>query len=122
MRDILPIAHFECLQKSNWHSGIPHLDAYRLCELVYPIRVAARNTPVKEVMGAEYILDLCMSFANCLEGCIQPEFRNPSDWKEFLDEWTVECDLEEMQFSEAGSYLLASLFHRHLTTLGLLTS
>jgi hypothetical protein len=119
---MLPIAHFECLQKSNWPSGTQNLDTHQFCELVYPIKIAARNTPLEVLVGADYILYLRMYFSQRLGWRVPPEFRNSRDWKEFLNEWTVEFRLEEKKFSEASSYVLAILFHQHLTTLGLLTS
>lgn len=93
MRDILPIAHFECLQKANWETGEPALDVFAFCERVYPVREMVWNTPLKDLMQAEYIQDIGVSFANSLGGCTQTRFRNPKDWQVFLDELTIEFSL-----------------------------
>lgn len=122
VRDILPIAHFECIQKANWDVGYPVFDAYDFCERVYPIRKAARDIPLERLMRAECVQDLCVSFANCLDGCVRPNFRNPRGWQDFVGDWTVDFNVDEMHFSESGPYVLAILFHNHLTILGLLTS
>ncbi|MFX4296623.1 hypothetical protein [Pseudosulfitobacter pseudonitzschiae] len=42
--------------------------------------------------------------------------------EKFLDEWTVEFKVQEMPFSEVGSYVFATLLDFHLTTVRLLTS
>ena len=122
MKELLPIAHFECLQTANWSSGRATLDAFEICSRVAPIRDNISNTPIETLLNSEFILELGTSFADRLDGCNQPKFDKPLEWKNFLDEWTVEFTVNEMPFSEVGPYVLATLFNSHLTTIRLLIS
>ena len=83
VRDILPIAHFECLQKANWASGDAVLDAYEFCDRVYPIREAARDTRLETLVQANYIHELCVSFVGCLGGGAKPIFKTLQDGRDF---------------------------------------
>jgi hypothetical protein len=77
---------------------------------------------VETLLTSEFIVELSISFAGCLDGCRKPIFSKPADWQSFLNELTIEFELEELPFSESGPYLWATLFNTHLTTLRLLTS